>query len=135
MEDVKLDEQKSLIKKPADIIIQVQTNEDEINSVNKISPSNDINNANTNTNKSDATTSTKDERAFSTFWGGRKKAIDSRLLLFSVQIMFSAIAVGFGMYLVIDHKNNEGYLSLGSSLIMYILGFLTKSPVAKRRDN
>lgn len=64
-------------------------------------------------------------------WSG----IDSRILLFISQIGISLIAVGFGMYLIIEHDNNEGYLSLGSSLIMYVLGFITKNPVVKKKKN
>jgi len=65
----------------------------------------------------------------SAIWSG----VDSRLMLFVSQICFSLISLGFGMYLIIDHDKNEGYMTFGSSLIMFILGFLTKNPVIKRK--
>ena len=70
---------------------------------------------------------TKD--ANSAIWSG----YDSRVMLFFSQITFSLIAVGFGMYLIIDSDGKEGYLTVGSSLITYVLGFLTKNPVIGKR--
>lgn len=66
----------------------------------------------------------------SVIWSGH----DSRLLLFLSQISFCFIAVGFGMYLVIEHDHSDVYMNFGSSLIMYVLGFLTKNPVIKRKS-
>lgn len=65
----------------------------------------------------------------SDIWSG----VDSRIMLFITQIFFSFIAIVFGMFLVINNNGNEGYLSAGMSIIMYILGFMTKSPVMKKK--
>jgi ABC-type protease/lipase transport system fused ATPase/permease subunit len=65
----------------------------------------------------------------SAIWSG----VDSRIMLFTTQVSFSLAALCFGMYLIIEHDNNEGYMSFGSSLVMFVLGFLTKNPVMKKK--
>ncbi len=64
----------------------------------------------------------------SAIWSG----FDSRIMLFISQITFSFIAVIFGMYLIISN-NGDGFLTIGSSLITFVLGFLTKNPVIGKR--
>lgn len=63
-------------------------------------------------------------RSSDVYWSTKAKGYDSRMLLFIVQVLFSIIAMSFGIYSVVSDVDKN----TGIGLIFYVLGFYTPSP-------
>lgn len=66
-------------------------------------------------------------RSSDVYWSTKAKGYDSRMLLFIVQVLFSIIAMSFGIYSVVSDVDKN----TGIGLIFYVLGMFCPAPSPK----